>query len=102
MTLTNVTVTDNSADIGGGINNDNTLTLNSSTLQFNSARTQEGGLDNWSGTATLTNSQVMQNDAPTGGGIFERAGEVTLSSTRVKENSPNNCAPLDSIAGCTG
>jgi hypothetical protein len=102
MTLTDVTVSNNTGKIGGGIDNMELLTLNSCTLEYNIASTQGGGLDNWSGTATLNNSLIFQNGAPDGGGIFERAGEVVLNSTEVKENSSNNCAPPNAIPGCSG
>jgi parallel beta-helix repeat protein len=103
MTLTNVTVSNNTGQIGGGIDNQEMLTLNACTLEYNIATTQGGGLDNWSGTATLNDSLIFQNGAPDGGGIFERAGsEVVLNTTEVKENSPNNCAPASAIPSCTG
>jgi hypothetical protein len=102
MTLTNTTVADNIADLGGGIENSEVLTLNSCTLERNSARTQGGGLINWSGTATLNDSTVAQNTAPDGGGIFVREGAVTLYRSVVNENSVNNCTPADAISGCAG
>ena len=102
MTLTDVTVSNNRGDYGGGIDNQDILTLNSCTLEYNIASVQGGGLDNWSGTATLNDSLIFQNGAPDGGGIFEREGEVVLNNTEVKENSTNNCAPTNAIPGCTG
>ena len=95
MTLTNTTVSGNTADIGGGIDNSDMLTLNASTLERNTARVQGGGLDNWSGTATLNDSTVARNTAPTGGGIFVRSGEVTLDASQVNLNA----AEGDGVSG---
>jgi hypothetical protein len=35
-----------------------------------------------------------------GGGILLYVGTATLSSTKVKRNHPDNCAPAGSISGC--
>jgi hypothetical protein len=37
-----------------------------------------------------------------GGGIFKAAGTVSLTSSAVAGNLPDNCEPTASIAGCTG
>jgi hypothetical protein len=102
MTISDTIISDNSADLGGGIENGETLTLNACTLEGNSARMQGGGLIAWSGEATLNDSSVAQNTAPDGGGVYLREGTVTLNSTSVNENSINNCAPADTVVGCVG
>jgi predicted outer membrane repeat protein len=54
------------------------------------------------GALTLNHSQVIGNTAAHGGGIFTNGGTVTLSATPVTGNTPDNCEPLNTIAGCTG
>jgi hypothetical protein len=40
----------------------------------------------------------------TGGGIYEApsAGTVTLTSSPVQHNKPDNCSPPGSVTACTG
>jgi hypothetical protein len=46
---------------------------------------------------------VSMNVATEGGGIFNAAGgTVTLASTLVSGNTPDNCEPPGSISGCIG
>ena len=58
-----------------------------------------------SGVATLTDSPVTDNTvsgtSSLGGGIFN-THQVTLSSSPVTGNHPNNCRPVGSVPGCTG
>ena len=87
LTLTNVTVSGNSAGTGGGIYNDSTLTLANSTVSGNSAGEYGGGILNGGGsTLTLTNSTVSDNSAGTGGGI-RSWGTLTLTNSTVSRNS---------------
>ena len=61
---------------------------------------------NSSGTSTLRASTVTGNVAtggtPDGGGIFNSSGSVALIPGFVFGNHPNNCAPPNSITGCSG
>ena len=50
----------------------------------------------------LTLWQVEQNSAGTTGGGIYNEDSVTLSSTAVVSNTPNNCAPPGSVIGCIG
>ena len=77
-----------------------------------------GGIANADqGTLTLTLSTVTGNTArasnPHGGGIYNflnaivqnpprTVGTVTIDRSVVTANSPNNCEPPGTIAGCTG
>jgi hypothetical protein len=78
--------------------------VNNAALNANSASEEGGGLYNDGTSADLTDSQVSLNHAPvhSGAGIYLDSGTVTLSSTSVVGNFTDNCAPLSSIAGCTG
>ena len=52
---------------------------------------------------TLDNSHVTGNDAAGGGGgIYTSDGSVTLNNSGVTVNTPDNCEPLGTIAGCAG
>jgi hypothetical protein len=110
MTLSGCTVTKNEAAFrGGGIGNSGTLILNGSVVSDNTATDFAGGIYAFSGTVTLdAASRVTGNDAkPTdpgsGGGIYKNVGAtVTLNGGVVSDNTPNNCAPQNSIPGCNG
>jgi hypothetical protein len=88
-----------------------TLTLNNSRVNGNRAGGDGGGIANGvtfsgmsldGGALTLHNSQVTGNVAAHGGGIFNSGGSVTLSNSAVIGNTPDNCEPPGTIAGCTG
>ena len=102
--LDSVSVRGNTARVGGGIRNTggSTLRLKSTTLRDNIA-VSGAGLSNDASTARLVRSLVTRNTAITaGGGIFnENSGQVTLTSSRVIRNAPDNCSPQGSVPGCT-
>jgi len=96
-------LTGTTADDGGGV-----LTLTGSTTRIsrtamngNIATRQGGGIQN-QGNMVLTGDQVTFNRAiQRGGGIFNPgSGTVTLQQTLVAFNSPDNCNPQGTIAGC--
>jgi len=94
-TLTNVTITGNTAAIGAGIANVNlqgipspgatppvpALTLNSVTVTGNTASVAGGGV-----------AQFSPFGAP--------FGTIEVQHAQVSGNSPNNCSPVGSVAGC--
>jgi hypothetical protein len=99
MTLTDSAVSGNSTTgygSGGGIYNRyySTMILNNSTVSNNSAN-YGGGIYNKGDGAnlTLTNSTVSGNSTTTGyalgGGIYNRIGETTLINSTVAENAAN-------------
>ncbi|UCC62760.1 MAG: DUF11 domain-containing protein [Anaerolineae bacterium] len=87
LTLSNSTVSANSAYLGGGIFNapGGRLTLNGSTVSGNSAE-QGGGIDNDQGVVELTNSVLSGNYATSGGGGMANLGSATLDNSTVSEN----------------
>jgi hypothetical protein len=95
-----------------GASNTAILTINNSQVNNNRAGGDGGGIANGvplggpmpliGGPVTLNHSQVNGNTAAHGGGIFNSGGTITLASTSVTSNSPDNCEPLSSIAGCIG
>jgi hypothetical protein len=130
MTITGSKVNGNTAPadsagdqgIGGGIANINLgpvapgavnggiLAITTSQIRGNTASGQGGGIFEATitpagpapgGPLTLTLSQVTGNTAGQGGGIFAIPGSpVTLKLTLVARNTPDNCAPPGSVAGC--
>ena len=80
LTIANGAMTN---DAGGGILNNGTLTLASSTVRGNSASgtgANGGGIAN-SGTLTLTNCTVSGNSAINGGGLFNSGTLTVINST---------------------
>ncbi|QPP09063.1 hypothetical protein G4Z16_24595 [Streptomyces bathyalis] len=102
--LDSVSVRGNTALHGGGIEQfpGSILRLTSTTLRDNIA-VSGAALSSNGGTATLVRSLVTHNTAITaGGGIFtQNSGQVTLTSSRVIRNAPDNCSPEGSVPGCT-
>src|SRR6476661_1939813 len=103
VTITNSTLSGNSASFGGGLmNEDGILTLSNSTVSGNSATYWGGGIYN-SGTtnfsdATLaiTNSTVSGNSSNAGGGIVnDAAGTVTITNSTLSGNSA--VGPYDGV-----
>jgi hypothetical protein len=89
------------------------LTINYSQVNGNSTGGYGGGIANGlmlsptmslTGTLTLNHSQVTGDSATLGGGGINNVtgGVVTLTSSPVIGNHPDNCEPTASIAGCTG
>jgi hypothetical protein len=93
LTVSNSTVSGNSAGYGGGISNGGTLTLDNSTIGDNSAHGgggdyfgYGGGILN-NGTLTAINSTVTGNSAHDGGGIYNLYGIfITLTNCTISGN----------------
>ena len=85
LTLTNSTISGNSADKGGGILNYGTTTITDSTISGNTATDKGGGIDNY-GAATITNSIISGNY---GNGIFN-LGTASIADSTISENSADS------------
>jgi CSLREA domain-containing protein len=100
LTLTNSTVTGNTAfDHGGGILIDGALTLTGSTVSNNTANSDAsgdgngGGIYIWPGnnTVTLTNSTISGNSAFFGGGYYtDGSSSVTLTDSTISGNTSSS------------
>jgi parallel beta-helix repeat protein len=118
MNLINTTITNNTADAGGAIQNYfGSLTINGCNLTNNTARvagaifntdnasvtiintkitgntaSQSSGAINTGGTGTLniTGCNITGNTAATDGGALVTAGNVTITNTTINNNSANN------------
>ncbi len=89
LTLTEMTLTGNSAANGGALANESggSLILSDVTLNNNSATTTGGAIDEEAGgSLTATNVTIANNTASTGGGIGS-TGAVTLINVTVAYNS---------------
>ena len=101
LTLTGCTISDNSAsDFGGGINNLGTLNVVNSTISGNSGGSG-GGIEN-GGTMSLTNCTVSGNQGNFGGGIENGIITTFTSSLTVYKLSVTNCTISDNSAGTVG
>ncbi len=89
LTVNQCTLSGNStAQNGGGIDvgSDSTVTLYNSTLSGNSASGGGGGIENYQATNTLINCTLSGNSAGGGGGI-NNYGALTLTNTIVAGNT---------------
>ena len=100
LTLTNTTISGNSANFGGGIENRSVLNLVNSTVSENIADFDGGGVDNFFGTATLTNSTVSGNSATSDGGGISNQGMLTLANSTISGNTASDDGGgIDNVAG---
>ena len=93
VTLTQSTVTENSAFEGGGglFNNAGTVTLTQSTVTENIVSSGGGGLESTGGTVTLTQSTVDGNHSQFAvGGIDQHQGTLRIIQSRITRNSASN------------
>ena len=87
VNLGNLTITHGKSGSGGGIDNEGTLTLTNCTVSGNSASYSGGGIYNSGDTLTLTNCTISGNSASySGGGIFNY-GKLTLTNCTISGNS---------------
>ncbi len=87
-TINGLTITDGTADYGGGIYNLGTLTVADSTISENSASNQGGGIRSY-GTLTVVDSTISGNMG-IGGGIFHDGIGLTVMNSTISENSGTN------------
>jgi predicted outer membrane repeat protein len=90
LTLTDITVSNNTAIEGGGIYNDGNLTLNNTTLSDNTSSFDGGGIFNErASTLTIDHSTFSFNEASSGGAILNDSS-VTISNSTFSENFANS------------
>ncbi len=87
VTLDQLTITSGRATFGGGIVNQGTLTVSTSTFSDNSADNGGGGGIYNQGTLTVSNSTFSGNFAYGGGGGIYNDATLTVSSSTFSENS---------------
>lgn len=91
ITLNNSTISGNSAASGGAITTSGGhVTLNNSTISGNTATVEGGAI--WSqASVTLNNSTVSGNSAAIGGGIYHVQGIITLNNTIIANSTGGDC-----------
>ena len=76
---------------GGGIYNSGTLTITNSTLSGNTADRGGGIYNNTGSTLHVTNSSILNNTTHNdGGGIYNLDGTLTLTDTTISDNVSAN------------
>lgn len=102
LTLTNVTVSDNTADNGGGISNSGNLTIMASTLSHNTAVIGGGVTNTGEGFLTLVNSTVSGNTAQQDGGGLHNQADARIRNSTLAENSIQTPGASEEIANAEG
>jgi hypothetical protein len=87
LTITNCTVSGNTAVSGGGISIGGTVTITNSTIAGNTASTFGGGIYFGIGTVTITNSTISGNTAGYGGGIYDNGSTLSVVSSTISNNT---------------
>jgi hypothetical protein len=107
LTVTNSTITGNSAPGGGGgiYNTYGSVTVIGSTISNNTASSTEvnssgGGVDNAIGTVTIVNSTIIGNFANYGGGGISSISAMSVINSTVTGNSTSGFG--DGILGLAG
>jgi hypothetical protein len=92
LTVTDSTLSDNLADVGGAIINGGTATVTGSTLSGNSAASHGGAIYNF-GTLTVAGSTLSGNSTGSdfteysGGGAIYNSGTLTVADSTLSDNS---------------
>ncbi|MGJ1286463.1 MBG domain-containing protein [Sphingobacterium spiritivorum] len=94
-TLSNVTLSNNTATLGGGMYNYNSSpALSNVILSNNTATYYGGGMYNYNSSPALSNVTLSNNTAPFGGGMLNYNSSPTLSSVTISNNTATNGAGI--------
>ncbi len=93
-TLTSSRIVSNTADTGGGIDNDGTLVLMVTTLAANSAISGTGGALSNAGTALLTENSIYSNSATLMGGGVDNGNLLIIERSALYGNSATDGAGI--------
>ncbi|NEO64165.1 MAG: hypothetical protein F6J98_28645 [Moorea sp. SIO4G2] len=89
--INGLTITGGNASSGGGIYNNEILTINNSTIANNVAASFGGGIYIFgSGTANIANSTIANNQASDGGGIEILGGTANIANSTIVKNQGSN------------
>ena len=97
VTISNSTFTNNqSANVGGAIYNEGTITIEESAFVGNYAALYGGGIENDNGDVTVSNSTLSGNGAGAdGGGIDNYFGTLTVIGSTIVSNTANLTGDAD-------
>ena len=100
LTITDSTISGNTADFGGGISNSGsgTATVMGSTIADNSTGYHGGGIWN-DGTTTITDSTISGNSATAFGGGIYNSGTVTVTSSAIGNSAGNSGGGINNESG---
>ena len=102
VTVSNSTIYGNSATAatngGGGIRNQGTLNLSSSTISNNAAPGYGGGISNGGGVLNIANTIIANSTGSTGGSDFSGPGTVNLIAG---STAANNLITIEPVAWAT-
>ena len=89
LNITSSTISDNSANHGGGIHTSGYLAITSSTISDNTATYSfdGGGIYNYTGHLVITGSTISGNTATSGGGIRNDDSTLTITSSDISGNN---------------
>jgi hypothetical protein len=104
VTIAGLTITQGSADYGGGIHNQEQTTITNSIITQNVSGPDEiilgtgGGINN-RGILNLVNSTVSGNSSFTGGGINNYSGQISIINSTISGNSAFSGGGIDNYSG---
>lgn len=85
--LTNCTIVGNTAESGGGLDcSYGEPMLTNCTIAENTAESGGGGLTCWYGSPTLTNCTIVDNTADAGGGIYTHSSSLAVTNCSIVGN----------------
>ncbi len=90
VTMKNLSIIDGSAPDGGGIYNNNIVSILNSTLADNEASAltgMGGGIYNNGGSVSITNSTLNGNHAASGGAIYSNTGYLAITNSTLSGNN---------------
>lgn len=100
LELKDITIANGSADHGGGIDNEGTVTLTNVILRDHTVTSGGGAIFNYStGTVTLNNSTVTGNKAVSGAGIDNAFGKVSINDSTLTNNTATGGGSLRNYEG---
>jgi hypothetical protein len=101
LTVTDCTISGNSAQSGGGIDNyyEGTLIVTGSTIKGNSSTEYGGGGILNGGTLTITNSTISDNSTTSDGGGIENGGTLIINDSMISGNSAQSGGGIDNNYG---
>ncbi len=86
LTVSDCTISNNSATYGGGIDNYSTLIVSNSTISNNSASSYGGGIHSY-GILSVSNSTISNDWAPSQGGGITSVGTLSVSDSTIADNA---------------
>lgn len=91
VTIADMTITNGSANNGGGINNEGTLTLDNTIIINNNVVNRGGGVYNNGGVVAINNSTIANNSSLNGGGLMnDNGGVMTVNNSTINDNRRAN------------